>query len=552
MPFVGKTVRDKDVDTWSNSPSGIARQWYRHDDDGGSPAPSGVAISGATGSQYVLTGVDHEKHVRLGKRASNLAGPSPETFSGYLGPVDLLSGWDQSTALGTGSEIYNATQSAFLLLASGQPNSARLRGSVGRASGKRYFEFRFHSGSTAISVVLGIGLVNQNFVTATHFLGTNANAIIWNEAGGVRYNGNTSYATGMPTLTDQKTGAVCVDIDAQRFWIRTHDSNWNNSGSADPETGVGGLVLPFSGTIYPAAQVTVAGGLPSNSISLFLDGDDLAMTPPSGFAPWGKPATSGGIAAITDAETRRVVQNLYFGPRPDPTRRAVYVDLVAALKTAGVWSKLGTLAILAGASRRSGMVDIKNQRVLRIFGAPTFLADRYSKGTGGLNDYLRFEGGLSSQPGYTQNNAHMGVWSRTDLRATDGSPANSHEFGSALAYISNGTGGGVIVRTNTSAADTYTGTPFSGHLCWTRAVSTTALLYRNGTLAQTITRTSAALNTAVVDIHKVPSSTTASSSYADPGVNEIAAAHLGSALTAQEVTDLHAALSTALTSIGAI
>jgi hypothetical protein len=78
------------------------------------------------------------------------------------------------------------------------------------------------------------------------------------------YNGSTyvnnvaQSGAGIPISTGT-TVCVALDVDAARIWFRSGaGGNWNNSGTANPATGTGGLNVAVLGTPLFALVATNA------------------------------------------------------------------------------------------------------------------------------------------------------------------------------------------------------------------------------------------------------------------------------------------------------
>ena len=76
---------------------------------------------------------------------------------------------------------------------------------------------------------------------------------------------------------------IALDAGAQLIWIRDHAggvaSNWNNSGTANPATGVGGIsIAAITGPYYAYAWMGNTSSFTAN-----FGGSAFAMTAPSGF-----------------------------------------------------------------------------------------------------------------------------------------------------------------------------------------------------------------------------------------------------------------------------
>lgn len=108
----------------------------------------------------------------------------------------------------------------------------------GNTNGKWYGEVSVDNSNGTI-----FGLCNQNFNPNGGFLNTSSHAIGWGFDFGsnnlLKYNNSTTLTMGTFTTGDLIQQAV--DIPNKLYWIRKSSGNWNNNGSANPATGVGGV-----------------------------------------------------------------------------------------------------------------------------------------------------------------------------------------------------------------------------------------------------------------------------------------------------------------------
>ena len=102
---------------------------------------------------------------------------------------------------------------------------------------------------------------------------------------GVQYNGNVT--TGVTIRVSigawVANDVVCIAVDftTNMLWARRNNGNWNNSGTANPATGVGGFA--FAGTnVSPFA----AFGAASEQYTLNAGATAYAQPVPAGFANW--------------------------------------------------------------------------------------------------------------------------------------------------------------------------------------------------------------------------------------------------------------------------
>jgi hypothetical protein len=242
-----------------------------------------------------------------------------------------------------------------------------------------------------------------------------------------------------------------------------------------------------------------------------------------------------------------------FSAEPDATRKGVIDALIVSLKTASVWDKLDCLWLTAAHDAQAAGINWKVPATfaLTVVNSPTFAADRGYTGNG-TSSYLSTGFTPSTAGGvYAQNNAHVGVWSRTSAQSGTGvsmggegttNTVSSRLFlrntsDVAVARLNQGPSGGV----GTASLDG------SGHFVGRRSASNAVALFRNGASIGTSTTNSTGLTTVPLYF----------GAYNDEGVaagfapRQHAAAHLGSSLTDQNIADLYAAMLTYMQAVGA-
>jgi hypothetical protein len=174
--------------------------------------------------------------------------------------------WDTGSAVG--SLTYGPVSgSEYSFFGSGGDNGARSTLSYA-ASGKRYLEFsasQMAANGTYAGIADGSnGLANCN---AGHCLGINA------------------FGNAQGTLQNNQVGQLAVDLGGKLIWIRGKNAdNWNNSGAANPATGVGGVSI--AALTFP---VYFAMGAPTFAFDAVIISNPSYMTyaAPSGFtAGW--------------------------------------------------------------------------------------------------------------------------------------------------------------------------------------------------------------------------------------------------------------------------
>jgi len=212
------------------------------------------------------------------------------------------------------------------------------RGAFGRSSGKYYLEFKVNGSSPTH----GVGLAATNAPLQDNHIGVSPHGILIlcsPAMFGQVFTNNTlasDYWTTNPVAS--MTVQLAVDLTAKKVWAKkVGDSLWNNSGTADPATGVGGYdISTIEGTVYPAWSVSSSGA----SVVLNPGVYAWAGAIPSGFAAW----NSELLVPVTD--TRRIAKWVDQSDNTVPRRLDSYnkhADLSVTSDGLGV-SRTGTSA----------------------------------------------------------------------------------------------------------------------------------------------------------------------------------------------------------------
>jgi hypothetical protein len=223
-------------------------------------------------------------------------------------------------------------------------------------------------------------------------------------------------------------------------------------------------------------------------------------------------------------------------------RKTLINDMIKALKSAGVWTKMDALHVMAAAdnqaARRNWIADAFN---LSAVSSPTFEADRGFTPDGSTS-YLDtgFNPTTASGPKFTPNSAHMGAWHRTNL-ANAG--AESFDVGGTNSRMSRLNTGSTAIRPNTSSNQSMGGGTFAQNKTWNRSASNAWQFYRSG--AADGTGTTASIGAASYTFRV---GNAQASSY---GVNQASIFHFGESLTAGEVAAMHTAFSAYMSAVGA-
>ncbi len=228
-------------------------------------------------------------------------------------------------------------------------------------------------------------------------------------------------------------------------------------------------------------------------------------------------------------------------------RKYLINTLISSLKTAGVWTKLDCLYVLAAADSQAALVNWKNPGTFNLTaaGSPTFSAD--DGYTGDASSASLATGFTPSTAGgsYTQDSAHIGAWVLNDITSTS-AYSIAHISGStpqAIMRPRSTATQAVWTVNNATAVTTATVTTSAGHTMANRSAADAQQIYKDGAELGTSVGASTGLPTSAIHLLRGFSSFSA---------HQVAAAHIGGSLGADEVGDLYDALSAYLTAVGAI
>lgn len=165
------------------------------------------------------------------------------------------------------------SNSNMTAVVSANPSSESVRGTVGKSSGKSYFELYANS----ITKNEYLGIANSSYPIGGYYLGQDANG--WGcTASGTKVNNSTFASTGVTFASGDVIG-IALDMGAGKVW-------WSKNNvwfSGDPATGTSPLFTGLSGTIFPAVSEYAS----TAEITLRTTAAQQTYMPPSGFTAWG-------------------------------------------------------------------------------------------------------------------------------------------------------------------------------------------------------------------------------------------------------------------------
>lgn len=201
--------------------------------------PLGVVVPGAplifyTGGHIGWSGFETGDSATINAGATSFDMTAPSGFAAW--DTSGLTAWDP---VNKGPDI---TLSSSNMLATssagGSWTNSSVRSNSGHITGKWYYEVTATSLTTYSST--GIVAWSDNLLSGYAYIGSTTDSFGYISDGDVYTNG--SRLTGWQGSSNGMVTGIAVDFDAQLIWARTSSNgNWNNSGTADPTTGTGGL-----------------------------------------------------------------------------------------------------------------------------------------------------------------------------------------------------------------------------------------------------------------------------------------------------------------------
>ena len=254
--------------------------------------PSGFGSSGGSGGGAVggwfpfgltttitpgLAGYVHVR-VRAAKPGTTYYIDPKVAVDAVVVPPVTYATWDPAT-------VASVTLSGGNLVATNTGTSsadqgAHVAAANGKITGKYYFEMIYTTAAAGANVGVGIGTTTSTYTN----MGNDATVgdMSFRGTGNIYANGtNTGLSIG---VAGSGTGiGIAVDLDNHNIWFRKTPSGfWNNSGTANPATNTGGLVIP-AGTMVPFVTFGGGGGAANNIVTANFGASAFSGAVPSGF-----------------------------------------------------------------------------------------------------------------------------------------------------------------------------------------------------------------------------------------------------------------------------
>jgi hypothetical protein len=391
--------------------------------------------------------------------------------------------------------------------------------------------------------------------------------------------------SGMPLYAGPgQSRSVVESPGAGDWWYFATSSNWSGVPSNPPAGGVLAEVSPVAPVItspsgptssYDKRPVVAGNGATAGAtIKLYANAVQVGTSTAAGDGTWSvTPSTDLGTGANSMTATQTVGGNESVASgsvsitvnaidsdawaiitamtnRPPYARQTLIKNLVESLKTAGLWTKIDRLFVLAAADSQASLLDWKSHATKLTATtanstSPTFTADRGWQGGGAgttVGGYL--SGEFNATVGtnqLAQDSNHLAVW--VHQASTAASVGLYREAGGGQMLIACKSSTAVLWSMNMSGssdspAQTGDGTGFYAH---SRQASTGYASYQAAN-SNAITRTSAAPASGTFHVLR------GGSGYSNARVS---AACWGAGLSSTEVGDLRTALQTYMVGVGA-
>lgn len=217
-----------------------------------------IMLEAASADDIISWGLAYDAAINEAATAADTQNAALQPAFTTFNPVDLV-----NTTLTNGD-----------LTATNPAATGGVRGTASHTSGKNYWEYKIIAISSN-SLSVGVALASANLSG-----GTTTGVAIVNRLGGIFVN-NTSTGVSLGTRAVNDVIGVAVDFTAGLIWFRVAPSGlWNNSGTADPATGTGGIsISALSGALYPV----YINGQAADAVTANFGASGFTGSVPSGF-----------------------------------------------------------------------------------------------------------------------------------------------------------------------------------------------------------------------------------------------------------------------------
>jgi len=189
--------------------------------------------------------------------------------------------WNPLVAKGPNSSVTSAFLAGDdLIFNVGLASAGATLGTIGKSSGKLYFEIDYTAQPPATVGIFGMGISQaSNAVSPYTFGGSGFGAALTD---GILLDADTSVSVNYGASLGGSIGMLAVDFGALLMWVG-ETGTW--AGGGNPAAGTGGHPI-LAGTYFPAISIQETSGL----VTLTGRGNFSAGTwtylPPPGFSQW--------------------------------------------------------------------------------------------------------------------------------------------------------------------------------------------------------------------------------------------------------------------------
>jgi hypothetical protein len=189
--------------------------------------------------------------------------------------VVVTAGFDLGTAVDTALSNSNLTATHTTANAN---SGARVLPLV--SAGTIYFEITLLAGHGSFDAM---GLASAG-ITYNNFVLSGTNSVVVARGGGITINGGAALAN-IGAFAPNDVLGIAVDLTAHLVWCRRNAGPWNNNGSANPATAVGGFTCPAV-ALAPCVCFVGTGTAINDAYTANFGAPAYANAAPSGFGNW--------------------------------------------------------------------------------------------------------------------------------------------------------------------------------------------------------------------------------------------------------------------------
>ena len=239
---------------------------------------NGLDISAALGVENCALWARSQasgKSFSVRTETADLTLQGPAGFTSWMGEaIPQADAWSASDK--TNITLTNSDKTATVSATTCGVHSTQTR--TVNVAGKYYAEFKTEAiGGT--NAILGLHLVTGNKTDG----GFSGGIYLRTDNGGL-WDTVTKRGDLVTSFANGDIACLAWDAVAKTFWFRKNGGLWNNSGTADPATGTGGLANAY--TNGSNLCLWFGSGAVGNSITIRTELADLTLQGPAGYTTW--------------------------------------------------------------------------------------------------------------------------------------------------------------------------------------------------------------------------------------------------------------------------